>query len=225
MPQTRPRTGEFPSFPLSLFWAHGQCNIAYHGPYLRLIECLLPIMPHPSLESLFFVNSGSEAVEAALKMARSITRRQNIITMQVAYHRRIFGAMAIARSDAVFAEGLSPLMVRPSSRSSNGPLCLRRDGLLVGIMSAPLRERTSLSLSAPRFTSWNCCSLNSRHRRTPRRLSSSQCSARVAMSLLHRLSYKGCAPSAINIAYSSSLTRCSVDSEGQDVCSTSSIVG
>jgi len=67
-------------------------------------------MPHPSLESFFFVNSGSEAVEAALKMARSITRRQNIITMQGAYHGRTFGAMAITRSEAVFAEGLSPLM-------------------------------------------------------------------------------------------------------------------
>jgi len=89
-------------------------------------------MPHPSLESFFFVNSGSEAVEAALKMARSITRRQNIITMQGAYHGRTFGAMAITRSEAVFAEGLSPLMVRSSSHSSSISLCLIRDGLLAG---------------------------------------------------------------------------------------------
>ena len=39
-------------------------------------------MPHPSLDSFFFWNSGSEAVEAAIKLARTATGRQNIITMQ-----------------------------------------------------------------------------------------------------------------------------------------------
>ena len=39
-------------------------------------------MPDPSLDSFFFWNSGSEAVEAAIKMARIFTNRQNIITMQ-----------------------------------------------------------------------------------------------------------------------------------------------
>lgn len=61
---------------------HGQCSIAFHGPYLRLIEKLLPIMPHPSMDSFFFWNSGSEAVEAAIKMSRIITGKQNIIAMQ-----------------------------------------------------------------------------------------------------------------------------------------------
>ena len=59
-----------------------QCSIAYHEPYLRLIEKLLPIMPDPSLDSFFFWNSGSEAVEGALKMARIYTGRKGIITMQ-----------------------------------------------------------------------------------------------------------------------------------------------
>jgi 4-aminobutyrate aminotransferase len=53
-----------------------------HEPYVRLIERLLPIMPDPSLDSFFFWNSGSEAVEAAIKMARTFTHRQNIISMQ-----------------------------------------------------------------------------------------------------------------------------------------------
>ena len=53
-----------------------------HEPYLRLIERLLPAMPHASLDSFFFWNSGSEAVEAAIKMARVFTKKQNIISMQ-----------------------------------------------------------------------------------------------------------------------------------------------
>jgi hypothetical protein len=59
-----------------------QCSIAFHRPYLELIEQLLPIMPDKSLDSFFLWNSGSEAVEAAIKMARMITGRQNIISMQ-----------------------------------------------------------------------------------------------------------------------------------------------
>jgi 4-aminobutyrate aminotransferase len=79
---------------------------------VRLIERLLPIMPHPSLDSFFLTNSGSEAVEAAVKMARSITRKQNVITMQGAYHGRTFGAMALTKSKTIYADGFSPLMVR-----------------------------------------------------------------------------------------------------------------
>ncbi|KAI0949251.1 hypothetical protein AcW1_008920 [Taiwanofungus camphoratus] len=89
---------------------HGQCSIAFHGPYLQLIEKLLPVMPDPSLDSFFFWNSGSEAIEAAIKMARAITGRQNIITMQGGYHGRTFGAMAVTRSKTVYSEGVHPLM-------------------------------------------------------------------------------------------------------------------
>ncbi|THU81148.1 hypothetical protein K435DRAFT_694157 [Dendrothele bispora CBS 962.96] len=89
---------------------HGQCSISFHEPYLRLIEKLLPIMPHPSLGSFFFWNSGSEAVEAALKMARATTGRQNVICMQGGYHGRTFGAMAVTRSKTGYSEGFHPLM-------------------------------------------------------------------------------------------------------------------
>ncbi|OCH95111.1 hypothetical protein OBBRIDRAFT_788577 [Obba rivulosa] len=89
---------------------HGQCSIAFHGPYLQLIERLLPMMPHPSLDSFFFWNSGSEAVEGAIKLARNVTGRQNIITMQGAYHGRTFGAMAVTRSKTIYSEGFHPLM-------------------------------------------------------------------------------------------------------------------
>lgn len=109
-----------------------QCSITYHEPYLRLIEKLLPVMPDPSLDSFFFWNSGSEAVEGALKMARIYTGRKAIITMQGlpltsdrslckqreltghagAYHGRTFGAMAVTRSKTIYSEGSGPLMVR-----------------------------------------------------------------------------------------------------------------
>ncbi|ETW80968.1 hypothetical protein HETIRDRAFT_445332 [Heterobasidion irregulare TC 32-1] len=89
---------------------HGQCSIAFHEPYLRLIEKLLPMMPDKSLDSFFFWNSGSEAVEGAIKMARTITGRPNIIAMQGGYHGRTFGAMAVTKSKTIYSEGVAPLM-------------------------------------------------------------------------------------------------------------------
>ncbi|KAH8119157.1 acetylornithine aminotransferase [Phellopilus nigrolimitatus] len=89
---------------------HGQVSIAYHAPYLQLIEKLLPVMPDPSLDSFFFWNSGSEAVEASIKMARLFTRKQNVIVMQGAYHGRTFGAMALTKSKTSYFDGTEPLM-------------------------------------------------------------------------------------------------------------------
>ncbi|KAF9269489.1 acetylornithine aminotransferase [Marasmius fiardii PR-910] len=89
---------------------HAQCSIAFHEPYIRLIEKLLPAMPDKSLDSFFFWNSGSEAVEAALKMARIITGKQNIICMQGAYHGRTFGALGVTKSKTIYGEGVAPLM-------------------------------------------------------------------------------------------------------------------
>jgi 4-aminobutyrate aminotransferase len=68
-------------------------------------------MPHASLDTFFFWNSGSEAVEAALKMARAVTGRQNVIAMQGGYHGRTMGAMAVTKSKTVYSEGFMPLMV------------------------------------------------------------------------------------------------------------------
>lgn len=89
-----------------------QCSIAFHEPYLKLIEKLIPIMPDKSLDSFFFWNSGSEAVEGAIKMARVITGRPNIIAMQGGYHGRTFGAMAVTKSKTIYSLGVAPLMVR-----------------------------------------------------------------------------------------------------------------
>lgn len=125
---------------------HGQCSIAFHDPYLRLIEKLLPMMPHKSLDSFFFWNSGTEAVEAAIKMVRIITGKQNIIAMQGkdfiyiylsllliditsgGYHGRTFGAMALTKSKISYSEGNHPLMVGPKLQYCSKCLNLYKDG-------------------------------------------------------------------------------------------------
>lgn len=89
---------------------HGQVNIAFQKPYLDLIDSLLPLMPHKSLDTFFFWNSGSEAVEAAVKLARHATKKQNIIVMQGSYHGRTMGTMAMTKSKTVYGENFAPLM-------------------------------------------------------------------------------------------------------------------
>lgn len=68
-------------------------------------------MPHPSLDTFFFWNSGAEAVEAAIKLARHATKKQNVIVMQGSYHGRTFGTMALTKSKTIYAEGFGPVMV------------------------------------------------------------------------------------------------------------------
>ncbi|KAL8648035.1 MAG: hypothetical protein Q9226_006168, partial [Calogaya cf. arnoldii] len=100
---------------------HGQVNIAFQKPYLELIQSLLPLMPHPSLNTFFFWNSGAEAVEAAVKLARHYTKKQNIIVMQGSYHGRTIGTMAMTRSKTIYSQGFGPLI--PSIFSVPFPYC------------------------------------------------------------------------------------------------------
>jgi len=100
---------------------HGQVNIAFQKPYLELVEQLIPLMPHKSLDTFFFWNSGSEAVEAAVKLARQATKKQNIIVMQGSYHGRTMGAMAMTKSKTVYGQNFGPLM--PGVFSVPFPYC------------------------------------------------------------------------------------------------------
>lgn len=87
---------------------HGQANIVIHQPMLQLVEELLTVVPEP-LNSFFFSNSGAEAVEAAVKLARHATRRPNIIVFQGGFHGRTNATMAMTTSKAAARAGFQPL--------------------------------------------------------------------------------------------------------------------
>src|SRR4051794_30485419 len=57
---------------------HGQYTTVLHKPLEELVAALGEVLP-TGLDSLFFVNSGSEAVEAALRLARQATGRPNVM--------------------------------------------------------------------------------------------------------------------------------------------------
>jgi 4-aminobutyrate aminotransferase len=88
---------------------HLQANLAYHEPMLRLIAALRQVVPS-ELNSFFFTNSGAEAVEAAVKLARHATGRTNIIAFQRGFHGRTVGTMSLTSSKTVYRLRYQPLM-------------------------------------------------------------------------------------------------------------------
>ncbi|RHZ71191.1 hypothetical protein Glove_261g31 [Diversispora epigaea] len=89
---------------------HAQVNIFYHKPMLDLIEKLKAVMPSSKLDTFFFWNSGAEAVEAAVKLARHSTKKQNIIVFQGSYHGRTIGTMSLTTSKTIYKANYGPLM-------------------------------------------------------------------------------------------------------------------
>ncbi len=87
---------------------HAQINIVVHQPMLQLVEELRTIAP-PSIDTFFFSNSGAEAVEGALKLARSATGRSAVIVFTGSFHGRTAGAMALTTSKTGY-KGQSQLM-------------------------------------------------------------------------------------------------------------------
>jgi 4-aminobutyrate aminotransferase len=77
----------------------------------------------PGLDRLFFSNSGAEAVEGALKVARFVTGRQGILSFTRAFHGRTLGALSVTTSSAAYRRKYHPLL--PSVYQVPYPYCFR----------------------------------------------------------------------------------------------------
>jgi 4-aminobutyrate aminotransferase len=85
----------------------------YYEPQVQLAEAIAGIVPvggGTGKVRSFFSNSGAEAVEAALKLARYSTRRINIIAFLGSFHGRTLGALAATSSRAIQRRGFGPMM-------------------------------------------------------------------------------------------------------------------
>ena len=88
---------------------HGQYTTVMHRPLLELTEKLGAVLPEV-LNSLFFANSGSEAIDAALRLVRQATGRPNVIVFHGGFHGRTVAAATMTTSGTRFSAGFSPLM-------------------------------------------------------------------------------------------------------------------
>jgi len=82
----------------------------YDKHLIELAERLSAIAPMPGPHRFFFGNSGAEAIECALKLARYHTRRQNVISFLGAFHGRTMGALSLTGSKPQHKRRFSPLV-------------------------------------------------------------------------------------------------------------------
>jgi 4-aminobutyrate aminotransferase len=104
---------------------HGQQNIVYHEPGLRLYDRLRTVLPGGPWQA-FLSNSGAEAVEAAVKLARAATGRPVVLVFRGGYHGRTAQTMALTTAKNVYRADFEPL---PGSVYATAyPYCYRAAG-------------------------------------------------------------------------------------------------
>ncbi|MBC8330346.1 MAG: aminotransferase class III-fold pyridoxal phosphate-dependent enzyme, partial [Anaerolineae bacterium] len=86
----------------------GQMNIVIPPASLALAEALNEITP-PEIDTFFFSNSGAEAVEGAVKLARHATGKRNIVVFQGSFHGRTAQTMAMTTSKYIYRYNYQPL--------------------------------------------------------------------------------------------------------------------
>jgi 4-aminobutyrate aminotransferase len=82
----------------------------YYEGMAALCERLARVAPGPSKKRVFLTNSGTEATEGAIKLARYATRRTAIIAFRGAFHGRTTGAVSLTSSKARQHAGFGPLL-------------------------------------------------------------------------------------------------------------------
>jgi 4-aminobutyrate aminotransferase len=82
----------------------------YYQGMATLCERLAKLAPGSSKKRVFLTNSGTEAVEAAIKLARHATRRTAIVAFRGAFHGRTTGAVTLTSSKARQHAGFGPLL-------------------------------------------------------------------------------------------------------------------
>ncbi len=100
---------------------HSGC-IFYYESLVALAGRLGEVTP-PGIDMFFFSNSGAEAVEGAIKLARFHTGRQGIVAFTGGFHGRTFGSVSLTTSNIKYRRRYHPLL--PSVYQSPYPYCYR----------------------------------------------------------------------------------------------------
>jgi 4-aminobutyrate aminotransferase len=90
-------------------FSHSAVGITLHEPLLRLTEELPKFMPD-GMDMFFFGNSGSEAIDGALKLARFVSRRAGIIAFTGSFHGRTYGAVSVTSVKSKYRKHYDPML-------------------------------------------------------------------------------------------------------------------
>jgi len=90
-------------------FSHSAVGITLHEPLLELTQALSRVLP-ANMDMFFFGNSGAEAVEGALKLARYTSRRPGIIAFEGGFHGRTYGAATVTTSKSKYRKHYEPFL-------------------------------------------------------------------------------------------------------------------
>ena len=82
----------------------------YYEPMVELAEKLNQLAPGSSPKKVFLTNSGTEAIEAAIKLTRYSTKRQHIVAFEGAFHGRTLGSLSLTTSRSSHRAHFGPLI-------------------------------------------------------------------------------------------------------------------
>ncbi len=89
---------------------HTSFQVAAYEPYLQVVERLSRLAPGPHPKKAVLFNSGAEAVENAVKIARVYTRRPAVISFAGAFHGRTLLTLSLTGTDRPYKEGFGPFV-------------------------------------------------------------------------------------------------------------------
>lgn len=89
-------------------YLHTDCSVVMHEPYIALAERLVGYAPGPRPKKVAFFNSGAEAVENAVKIARYHTRRRAIVVFEGAFHGRTLLTMTMTHKASPYKAHFGP---------------------------------------------------------------------------------------------------------------------
>jgi 4-aminobutyrate aminotransferase len=124
----------------------------YYEPQVRLAEDIAALTPIDGGARSFFGNSGTEAVEACLKLAKYATGRHNVIAFLGGFHGRTMGSLSLTASKAIQRRGFGPMMAgvyhAPYADCYRCPLGLKSDSCSAECLDY-LDEQIFLHLVSP----------------------------------------------------------------------------
>jgi 4-aminobutyrate aminotransferase len=82
----------------------------YYEPQVRLAEEIAAVAPMSGDVRTFFANSGTEAIEASIKLAKWYTKRHNLIAFLGSFHGRTMGSLSLTSSKALQRKGFGPML-------------------------------------------------------------------------------------------------------------------
>ena len=134
---------------------HGQMAMGWSRTLLDLTEEMKTIVP-PGFDSFFFSNSGAEAIEASVKLARQATGRTNLIVFEGSFHGRSAQTMAMTMSKYSYRQKYQPLpagvFAAPYAHCYHCPVAMK---------SFSDKKRASVSAACPEDT--GCCHYAQEH--------------------------------------------------------------